>query len=53
MKGSTKITRVAHSNAGPPDTKYLYYSHLEGVTQMGSLLPASIVKTHDSQNKQQ
>ena len=43
---------VAHSNAGPPDTKYLYYPHLEGVTQKGSLLPASIVKTYDSHNKQ-
>ena len=52
MKGSTKITRVAHSNASPPDTKHLDYSHLEGVTQRASLLPASIVKIHDSQNKQ-
>ena len=43
---------VADSNAGPPDTKYLYYSHLEGVTQKGSLLPASIVETYDSHNKQ-
>ena len=29
--------------AGPPVTKYLYYPHLEGVTQKGSLLPASVI----------
>ena len=40
------------SNAGPLDTKYLYYPHLEGVTRKGSLLPASIVKTYDRHNKQ-
>ena len=29
-------------NAGPPDTKYLYYPlDVEGVTLKGSLLPAS------------
>ena len=27
-------------NAGPPDTMYLYYSHVEGATLKGSLLPA-------------
>ena len=27
-------------NAGPPDTMYLYYSHVEDVTLKGSLLPA-------------
>ena len=29
-------------DAGPPDTKYLYYVHVEGVTLRGSLLPANI-----------
>ena len=30
-------------NAGPPDTKYLYYPYEEGVTQKVTLLPASII----------
>ena len=32
-------------NAGLPDTKYLYYPYVEGVTYKGSLLPASIMIT--------
>ena len=31
------------TNTGPPDTKYLYYPHVENVTQKGSLLPAPII----------
>ena len=27
-------------NAGPPNTMYLYYRYMEGVTMIGSLLPA-------------
>ena len=29
-------------NAGPPDTTYLYYPHVEGITLQGSLSPACI-----------
>ena len=29
-------------DAGPPDTKYLYYPHVESVTLKASLLPANI-----------
>ena len=35
-----KIPTPPVGNAGAPDTKYLYYFHVEGVTLKGSLLPA-------------
>ena len=42
-KQKNKITLLLLSNAGPPDRKYLYYPHVEGVTRKGSLLPASMI----------
>ena len=35
-----EISNMTVDNTGPPDTMYLYYSHVEGVTLKGSLLPA-------------
>ena len=34
-----EIPILSVGNAGPPDTTYLYYSHVEGVTLKGSFLP--------------
>ena len=39
-KTNSKYPTLSVGNAGPPDTTYLYYSHVEGVTLNGSLLPA-------------
>ena len=45
--GKTNKNKNQHcfqlSNAGPPDKSYLYYPHVEGVTQKASLLPAFII----------
>ena len=35
-----EISNMTVDNTGPPDTTYLYYSYVEGVTLKGSLLPA-------------
>ena len=48
----TKVTfffkkNSTFGNSGPPNTKYLYYPHIDGVTLKGSLFPANI-----TQNKQ-
>ena len=51
--GSSKKTTMSNTITVPPDIMYLYYPHLGGATLKGSLLPASIVKTCDSNNKQQ
>ena len=40
-KNLKKLT-LSIVNAGPPDTEYLCYPHVEGVTLEGSLFPANI-----------
>ena len=35
-----EISNMSVDNTGPPDKTYLYYSHVDGVTLKGSLLPA-------------
>ena len=39
-----EISNMSVDNTGPPDSTYLYYSYVEGVTLKGSLLPAYQVK---------
>lgn len=41
-KWTQKMIKMTFGYAGPPDTIYLYYSHMEGVTLHGSLLPANV-----------
>ena len=40
------LVNAGVANAGLPDTTCLYYPHLEGVTQKGSLWPAWINQPH-------
>ena len=37
-----KIEHCLFGSAGPPDTMYLYYLHVEGIALQGSFSPACI-----------
>ena len=41
-KWTQKMIKMTFGYAGLPDTIYLYYPHVEGVTLIGSQLPANI-----------